>query len=63
MKLATIRKEQNLSQSELSKKSGVNYQMIQKYEQGVKDINKASVLTLYKLSQALNCNIEDLLEF
>lgn len=62
MKLATIRKEQNLSQSELSIKSGVNYQMIQKYEQGVKDINKASALTLYKISKVLNCKIEDLLE-
>lgn len=62
MNLATIRKEQNLSQSELSKKSGVNCQMIQKYEQGTKDINKASALTLYKISKVLNCKIEDLLE-
>jgi hypothetical protein len=36
--------------------------MIQKYEAGFKDINKAQALTLYKLSQALSCTIEDLLE-
>lgn len=60
--LKQIRESNKLTASKLSELSGVNIQMIQKYEMGVKDINKAQGLTLYKLSQVLECNIEDLLE-
>lgn len=60
--LKRIREEKNISQSKLSEISGVNLQMIQKYEQGVKDINKAQGITLHALAQALECKIEDLLE-
>lgn len=59
--LKRLRSEAGISQSKLSELSGVNLQMIQKYEQGVKDINKAQGETLYKLAQALNCKVEDLL--
>lgn len=62
MNLKRLRSEAGISQSKLSDLSGVNLQMIQKYEQGVKDINKAQGDTLYKLAQALNCKLEDLLE-
>ena len=51
-----------LSQSQLAELSGVNLRMIQNYEQGFKDINKAQALTLYKLSKVLDVNIDDLLE-
>lgn len=61
-KLQDIRKANNLSQSKLSDKSGVNLRMIQKYESGEKDINKAQAITLHLLAQALDCTIEDLLE-
>lgn len=61
-KLQDIRKANGLSQSKLAEKSGVNFRMIQNYEQGFKDINKAQAITLYKLAQALDCTIEDLLE-
>ena len=50
-----------LSQSQLSDKSGVNLKTLQYYEQGYKDINKAKAITLYKLAQVLEVNIEDLL--
>ena len=60
--LKRIRESKGLSQSQLSKLSGVNLQMIQKYEQGVKDINKAQVETIYKLAQALECTVEDLIK-
>lgn len=60
--LKRIRKANCLLQADLSDKSGVNLRMIQKYENGEKDINKAQALTLYKISKVLNCNIEDLLE-
>ena len=53
---------QALTQKQLSEKSGVNLRMVQKYENGEKDINKAQAITLYQLAQALNCTIEDLLE-
>lgn len=60
--LKRIREESGLSQTKLAEESGVSLRMIQHYEQGVKDINKAQGITLYKISQALKCKIEDLLE-
>lgn len=60
--LKRIREDQNISQGKLSEISGVNIRMIQHYEQGVKDINKAQGITLHKIAQALKCNIEELLE-
>lgn len=60
--LKELRTNRNLSQSKLSELSGVNARMIQYYEQGVKDINKAQGLTLQALANALDCKIEDLLE-
>ena len=46
----------------LAEKSGVSLRMIQQYEQGAKDINKASGESLVALSRALGCRMEDLLE-
>ena len=60
--LKRIRLANNLSQSQLAEKTGVNLRMIQNYEQGFKDINKAQAITLYKIAQVLDCMIEDLLE-
>ena len=60
--LKTIRESKNFSQSKLAEASGVNLRILQYYEQGYKDINKSQALTLYKLAQALECTIEDLLE-
>lgn len=60
--LKKIREERNITQAKLSEVSGVNLQMIQKYEMGVRDINKAQGITLHALAQALECKIEDLLE-
>lgn len=60
--LKRIREEKNVSQAKLSNVTGVNLRMIQHYEQGVKDINKAQAITLLTLANALDCKIEDLLE-
>lgn len=60
--LKRLREEKGLSQSQLANASGANLRMIQHYEQGVKDINKANGENLYKLSKALDCQIEDLLD-
>ena len=51
-----------ISQSRLAEASGVSIRMIQYYEQGFKDINKAQAFTIYKLAQALDCRMEDLIE-
>lgn len=59
--LKIIREDKNLSQSKLADLSGVNVRMIQHYEQGVKDINKAQVDTVYKLAQALGVPMENLI--
>lgn len=61
-KLKKVREAAGLSQSKLAEASGVNVRMIQHYEQGTKDINVAAALTVYKLTKALNCSIESILE-
>ncbi|MBY0758507.1 helix-turn-helix domain-containing protein [Sellimonas caecigallum] len=61
-KLKKIRTNRGITQCGLANLTNVNVRMIQKYEQGERNINKASGETLYKLSKALNCNIEDLLD-
>ena len=60
--LKRIREDKNVTQAKLAEESGVSLRMIQYYEQGVKDINKAQGLTLYDIAKALGCSIEDLLE-
>ena len=60
--LKRIRMINGYSQSQLAKKSGVGIRSIQMYEQRNKDINKASVESLYRISEVLGCSIEDLLE-
>lgn len=60
--LRRMRAYRGQSQAELSKETGVSLRSIQMYEQRQKDINKASAETLYRLSKALGCDMEDLLE-
>lgn len=61
-KLAKKRQECGLSQSMLAKNSEVSVRMIQYYEQGQNDINKAEAQTIKKLAQALGCAMEDLID-
>ena len=51
-----------LSQSELSRETGVNFRMLQYYEQGVKNIDGAKIETLAALARVLNCGISEILE-
>lgn len=60
--LKQLREAAGLSQSQLSKASGVGLRSIQMYEQRRKDINKAQAGKLYALSWALRCPMEALLE-
>ncbi len=59
--LKKIREEKNITQAKLAEVSGVSLRMIQYYEQGLKDINKAQAITLYRVANALDCKVEDIL--
>lgn len=61
-KLKKLRVASGYSQADLARISGISKRIIQLYEQKVNDINKAAAITLYKLSRALLCSVEDLLE-
>lgn len=60
--LQKIREFNNISQKKLGELSGVSFRMIQNYEQGVRDINKAQAITVFKLAKALGCSMEDLIQ-
>ena len=60
--LKRIRVAYGCTQSELAKNSNISLRSVQMYEQRNKDINKASVATVYRLAQALGCKTEDLME-
>lgn len=59
--LKKVRTEKGMSQSALAEASGVSVRMIQHYEQGVRDINKAEALTVLRLADALGCDVRDIL--
>ena len=61
MGLKNEREEAGLSQKELAEKAGINVRMIQHYEQGFKDINKASVMTVLKLAEALDTDVYNII--
>ena len=60
--LKRIRSIYGCTQAELAEMSGVSLRSIQMYEQRNKNINKASVDTIYRLAKALGCTVEDLIE-
>ena len=60
--LKRLRTTYGYTQAELSKETGVSLRSIQMYEQRRKDINKASVETIYHLAKELGCQVEDLIE-
>lgn len=61
MGLREIRKNRNLTQKELARRSGVNFRSLQDYEQGHKQLTSASGDILMRLSTVLGCTAEDLL--
>jgi len=60
--LKRIRTIYGCTQAELAEMSGVSLRSIQMYEQRNKNINKASVDTIYRLAKSLGCTVEDLIE-
>lgn len=61
-RLKAHRVNNGLSQSELAADSGVALRQIQLFEQKQRDINSAAAITLFQLSKALHCRMEDLIE-
>ncbi len=59
--LQRARKAAGLSQSQLAKAADVKVQVLQQYEQGVRDLNGAKLVTLLKLCNALECSLADIL--
>ena len=60
-KLKRIREAAGMSQSQLAEKTGVKLQAIQHYEQGYRDLSGAKAITVYRIAEALNCTIKDLI--
>lgn len=60
--LKKIRILNKMSQSELAAASGVNFKTLQDYEQGRRDINKASISTVLKLANALGTSMDLILK-
>lgn len=60
--LKSIRKARGLTQDGLATAAGVSLRMIQLYEQRQNNLDVASAATLVRLSRALGCSMEDLLE-
>ena len=61
--LQMIRKGSGMSQSELAKKAEVSVRTLQALEVGARNIDKVNVLTALKLARALDCSIEDILDW
>ena len=61
-KLQEKRTAAGLTRQQLSETSGVNIRMIERYEQGERDINGAKIKTLLRLCKALGCNLEDIVD-
>ena len=59
--LARLRSYAGLTQKALAERSGVSVRMIEQYEQGRKELSKASASTIYDLSKVLHCRMEDLM--
>lgn len=61
-KLQEQRAAAGLTRQKLSEKSGVNVRLIERYEQGERDINGAKLKTLLRLCAALGCKLEDIID-
>ena len=60
--LEILRREQGLTRKVLSEESGIKIKTIEQYEQKVRNIQHAPFVFVYKLSKALGCNMEDIVD-
>lgn len=59
--LQNKRIEQGMTQKDLSNKLGCNISVIQKYEQGQRNINGMKLEKIVKICEVLKCHITDIL--
>ena len=52
-----------MSQSELARIAEISVRTLQSLETGARNIDKVAVLTALRLARALECNIEDILDW
>lgn len=60
-KLKKIREKKGLSQNKLAEFSGINVRILQNYEQGVRNLDGAKLVTLLQLCKALDCKLSDII--
>ena len=60
-KLKKARISKGFTQDSLSELSGVNIKSIASYEQNFERLSNASISTVYRLADALGCEIEDII--
>ena len=60
--LKELRQKAGLTQAALAEKAGVNIRMLQYYENGFKDLNKAAFETGLRIAEALECDPRELLK-
>lgn len=61
-KLQHMRQARGLSQSQLAEKSGINFRVLQHYEQGTKPFDHARIDRILNICLALNCKLGDVIE-
>ncbi len=59
-RLKELREKVGLSQAQLAAASGLNLRVLQNYEQGVRNLNGAKLVTLLQLCKALGCTLRDI---
>ena len=60
-KLKQRRLAAGLSQAQTAKQAGINLRAYQYYEQGAKDISKASLATILRVCTTLGCSLADVI--
>lgn len=58
--LKKLRESAGLSQKQLALASGIDVRVLQNYEQGVRNLDGAKLITLLNLCKALNCKLQEL---
>lgn len=61
-RLKKIRVSRGMTQLDLANLTGIGIKSIASYEQHPERINKASIEKLIKMSDSLNCTIDDIVE-
>lgn len=60
-KLKLQREKAGLSQSQLAAAADISVRVLQNYEQAIRDLDGAKLITLLKLCSALHCTLADII--